>query len=331
MASLADDPGMAKNQSTAGTHKSKILAQMPEVCRDERLAVEFLEAQRWGSQPMCPRCKSLEVYQMTDRASGKRSARWLWRCRAKPCGKQFTVRIGTVYEDSRIPLRHWCFAFWMACASKKGVSAKQISRMTAISYESALFMMHRVRWAMADLPGAPARLRGVVEADETYIGGKAKPGTTAWENKASVLALVERGGAARVLAFKRVTGATVRKALAANVDPLARIMTDESPLYTNTTRRYLGGHETVNHSRKEYARGDVHVNTAEGFFSLLKRGIIGTFHSVSHKHLNRYASEFAFRWSTRQVEDGQRIHFAIRKGEGKRLTYLDLVGKAKTA
>ena len=137
---------MSKNTKVAGD-KSETVAQLPRACQDETLAVEFMERQRWGDRPACARCGSDAVYQMQGR-DGKRSARYLWRC--KSCDKQYTVRIGTVFEDSRIPLRHWCYGFWAACASKKGVSALQIKRMTGLSYKSALFMMHRIRWAMTD-------------------------------------------------------------------------------------------------------------------------------------------------------------------------------------
>lgn len=134
--------------------KSKIVAEIPAACSDEATAVEFMEKVRWGGEPFCPHCGTVgECRQMKDRTTGERSKRFLWRCMA--CRKQFTVRVGTVFEDSRIPLRHWCYAFWAACASKKGVSALQIKRMTGLSYKSALFMMHRIRFAMADPSARP--------------------------------------------------------------------------------------------------------------------------------------------------------------------------------
>src|SRR3989440_3162357 len=147
--------------------KSEIVAALPAACSDELTAVEFIERQRWGDEPACPRCGDTDVYQMRGR-NGERNARFLWDCRG--CRRQFTVRIGTVFEDSRIPLRHWCYAFWAACASKKGVSALQIKRQTGLSYKSALFLMHRIRYAMT--PTRSPRLDGTVEVDETYVGGK---------------------------------------------------------------------------------------------------------------------------------------------------------------
>jgi len=148
------------------------LAALPAACTVELKAVEFMERQRWGNTPACPRCGVLDVYQMQSR-SGERGPRYLWRCRG--CGEQFTVRIGTVFEDSRIPLKHWCFAFWRACSGKKGVSALEIRRVTQVSYKSALFMMHRIRYAMTPDTTTPPKLTGTVEADETYVGGKPRP------------------------------------------------------------------------------------------------------------------------------------------------------------
>src|ERR1017187_7536031 len=150
--------------------KSSIVERIPAACADELAAVEFFGMQRWGDNPCCVKCGSLAVYKMTDAKTGERNKRYLWRCR--DCKEQYTVRIGTVYEESRIPMRHWAYAFWRACASKKGVSALEIQRNCQISYKSALFLMNRVRFAMApDVPTAPP-LTGIVECDEMFVGGK---------------------------------------------------------------------------------------------------------------------------------------------------------------
>ena len=320
---------------------SSIVAELPRACSDELVAVEFLERQRWGDAPACPRCGDTGVYQMLDR-DGTRNKRFLWGCRG--CNRQFTVRIGTVFEDSRIPLRHWCYAFWAACASKKGVSALQIARQTRLSYKSALFLMHRIRFAMT--PDRSPRLDGTVEVDETYVGGRPRnPSIQAiramsyearkpWrEERAShqgrgtkkppVVALVERGGNVRAHVVADVSGKTLKRAIRENVRRTARIYTDELSSYHGIGRKFAGGHQTVRHSVREYARGDVHVNTAESFFALLKRGLIGTFHAVSRRHLHRYVNEFAFRWNHRKVDDGARTAAAIRGAEGKRLFYRD--------
>lgn len=159
---------MKQEYTKPGQTDNEILREIPVACRDETAAVEFLEKQRWGDMPACPRCGGMEVRKMADR-NGGRNKRFLWRC--DDCKKQFTVRIGTVFEDSRIPLRIWCYAFWRACALKKGISSLQISRECHITYKSALFMMHRIRYAMS-APKQREKLRGTIEADETYVGGK---------------------------------------------------------------------------------------------------------------------------------------------------------------
>src|SRR6266571_1810037 len=206
--------------------KSGIVAELPRACSDELAAVEFLERQRWGDEAACPRCGATDVWQMKGR-DGERNTRFLWGCRG--CNHQFTVRIGTVFEDSRIPLRHWCYAFWAACASKKGVSALQIKRQTGLSYKSALFLMHRIRYAMADSSSSP--LNGIVEVDETYVGGKPrakvlralaveggrvrniyKRGRTHdfLRRKTPVLALVERSGRVHAEVPTHVSAAHLR-------------------------------------------------------------------------------------------------------------------------
>lgn len=323
---------ITKKQGRVASDKSDIVAKLPNACRDERAAVEFMEEQRWGAEPSCPHCGVVgESYQMRDRKTGARSARYLWRCRA--CGMQFTVRVGTVFEDSRIPLMHWCLGFWLACSSKKGVSALQIKRLTGLSYKSALFMMHRIRFAMADAPGSVRQLGGegvTVEADETYVGGKPRNPQLSRrsrrgivrENKARVFGMVERGGELRPIHVDGEDAVGVRASLVNHVDPQTRLFTDESWLYRNAGKVFVGGHESVKHSIREYVKaGGVHTNTIEGFFSLLKRGIYGTFHSVSRKHLHRYLSEFQYRYNTRAIDDGERTARAMRRAAGKRLTY----------
>jgi transposase-like protein len=316
---------MAHGQGAVGEAKSAILQAIPEACRDERAAVEFLEAQRWGSEPACARCGSIAVYKMLDRKTGERSKRFLWRC--KDCEQQFTVRTGTVLEDSRIPHRIWCHAFWRACSSKKGVSALQIQRETGLSYKSALFLMHRIRWAMADDPDTSTKLTGTVEADETYVGGQPR-GTgrgKGYTVKTPVFAVIQRDGEMRTAVLERVTAENMPRNLRRFVDlAQARLITDEAHHYKAIGREFAGGHESVKHSAHEYVRGDVTTNTVEGFFGLLKRGLHGTFHSVSKRHLHRYCSEFEFRWNTRKTDDGARMGAAIRKSQGRRLRYLTL-------
>ena len=253
---------------------------------------------------------------------GQRSARFLWRCHA--CKKQFTVRIGTVFEDSRIPLRHWCRAFWRACSSKKGISALQISRECNLSYKSALFLMHRIRFAMEKMP-EPEKLSGTVEVDETYVGGKTHRGRkySGWgTKKPPVLAIIQRQGEARAIAIPNVTAKTLKREIVNAIDlSSSRLCTDELKSYTKVGREFALGHGSVMHSAEEYVNGTDHINTCESFFSLLKRKFYGTHHAVSKKHLHRYVSEAAFQWNNRKVDDGQRVTAAISGASGKRLMY----------
>lgn len=311
-----------QNRSTKG---DKIIQALPVACADEAAAVVFMEEQRWGEDACCPRCGSVDVYQMKDNATGARQKNFRWLCRdCKKAGDkcQYTVRTATVFEDSKIELRHWCFAFWRASTSKKGVSALEIHRQTGLSYKSCLFMLHRIRFAMAPADGNP--LTGIVECDETYIGGKPRHARNArekWTSKVPVMAMVERGGRVRPKVLANVTAASLQGEILKNVDRRARIMTDEASAYKGVGKHFDGGHETVNHSKDEYARGDVTTNTVEGFFSILKRGLHGIYHSVSKEHLHRYLAEYEFRYNNRELEDGARTCAAIKASEGKRLMY----------
>ncbi len=214
--------------------KSKLVKDIPAACADELAAVEFFEKQRWGDTPCCVKCGSLEVYKMTDAKTGERNKRFLWRCR--DCKEQYTVRISTVYEESRIPLRHWAYAFWRACASKKGVSALEIQRTCQISYKSALFLMNRIRFAMApDYPPFPP-LSGTVEVDETFVGGKPRyrsiDNRRGHTTKTIVFAAVERGGNITRKIIPNVTGKTLKKEIQRVIDPRATLMTDDFKSYT---------------------------------------------------------------------------------------------------
>jgi len=303
--------------------KSLVIENIPLACSDELAAVEFLEKQRWGNDPACVKCGSVEVYKMKDAKTGERNSRYLWRCR--DCKEQYTVRIGTVYEESRIELRHWCYAFWRACASKKGVSALEIKRNCQISYKSALFLMNRIRFAMAPDPDSP-KLTGTVECDETYIGprkpryrGMSKRGRGT--NKQPVFCAVERQGQIRRRVVTDVTGATLKAAIREEVDSRARIVTDEFTAYKGIGEEYEGGHDAVCHATKEYVRGDVHTNTAESSHALVKRGIVGIYHNVSREYLHRYLWQFDFMWNHRKLNDGERTILAVKAAEGKRLMY----------
>jgi transposase-like protein len=315
---------MTKEQKTASLETSKTIEDMPLACSNETAAVEFFERQMWHGTPRCPHCQSTAVYKMMDATMGQRSKRFLWRCRG--CNKQFTVRVGTVLEESRIPLRHWAYAFWRAATSKKGVAALEIKRQCQISYKSALFLMHRIRFAMTPTAGTIPKLAGIVECDETYVGGKPRPGTGYHKpgrgtSKTPVFGMVERGGNIHRRVVANVSGQNLKAVIRACVDKSATIMTDEWPSYRGLGSEFAGGHHVVNHGRKQYVDGNVYTNTAESSFAILKRGIIGIYHSVSKEHLHRYVGEFDFRWNARGMNDGDRTVLAVQGAIGKRLPY----------
>ena len=291
---------------------------------NEDAAREYLEQKRWPNGAVCPHCGAIGAYKLQPKANSKRPVRQgVWKC--KSCRKQFTVRVGTIFEDSHIPLYQWLSAIQFLCASKKGMSAHQLHRMLNITYKSAWFMAHRIRYAMTQ-PPVVDKLQGIVEADETYIGGKhhGKRGRGS-ENKTPVFALVERDGRVRAFKTERVTAKNLKDKIRENVDKQAVIMTDEFLAYKNLGREFV--HYTVNHGAGEYVNGDVHTNTAEGFFSILKRGINGIYQHVSEQHLDRYLAEFAFRYDNRKVDDAVRVAIALGQIEGKRLMFRDPCGR----
>lgn len=228
--------------------------------------------------------------------------------------------VGTIFEDSKIPLSKWLLAIHLLCQGKNGVSAHELHRTLGITYKSAWFMAHRIRYAM-ERPPLVDKLQGIVEADETYIGGKAKGkrGRGA-ANKTPVVTLVERNGEARSQVMEHVTGKNIKSTLEAQVSKEARLMTDELNVYIQPGQAFAS-HETVEHGKSEYVRGDAHINTAEGYFSQLKRSIDGTHHHVSAHHLHRYLGEFDYRYNTRKIKDGERTQKAIEMTTGKRLMY----------
>jgi transposase-like protein len=293
--------------------------------RSHEAAVAYLEALRWPDGPVCPHCGESERKPYVLKV--KSSKRRIWKCAA--CRKQFSVTVGTIFEDSHVPLNKWLLAFYLLCSSKKGMSALQLQRMLKVSSRTAWFMCHRIRWAMAE-PAFTELLSGIVEADETYVGGKPRNRQKRWQgvkktgrgtDKAPVMLVVERGGRCRSQHVTNVSGAEVKDVIRRNVDRSARIMTDSFRSYAGLSKEFAG-HETVNH-HIEYVRGDVYTNTAEGYFATLKRGLTGIYHHVSEEHLHRYLSEFDFRYNTRHVTDAERTRLALSQTVGKRLMYAD--------
>jgi transposase-like protein len=309
-------------KDTHNLSKSKVVEEIPLACSDELAAVEFFERRRWGKTPCCVLCGSVDVHKMVDSKTGQRNKRYLWRCH--DCKKQYTVRIGAVYEESRLPMRHWAYAFWRASTSKKGVAALEIQRHCQITYKSALFLMNRIRFAMAPNTDNP-KLTGTVECDETYVGGKPRIRGNAprgrGTKKTPVFAAVERNGRIRRQVLTNVSGKTLKGAIRELVDQQARIMTDDFVSYNGIGAEFAGGHHAVAHSTNEYVRGDIHTNTAESSFAILKRGIMGIHHNVSKEYLHRYLWHYDFLWNGRKMNDGERTAAAIRAAEGKRLMY----------
>jgi transposase-like protein len=311
---------------------------------DEDKARAHLEALRWPDGPVCPHCGSTGGDVAAVKSTGKQTKapkkgkhrparKGLYYCNA--CGEQFTVQVGTVLEKSHIPLNKWIAGFYLMCSSKKGVSAHQLHRTLAVSYKSAWFMAHRIREAMrvGGLMPPMGSGGGTVEADETYISTSAEGRALRTKGvkslgrggayKRTVLTLVERHGEARSFHIDRASIRTVLPTVEGNLDKEALIATDDAPYYRPLTRRGRR-HESVNHSDHEYARGLIHTNTVEGYFSIFKRGMKGVYQHCSEKHLHRYLAEFDFRYSNRVklgIDDTERTVRAIRGAEGKRLTY----------
>ena len=285
---------------------------------DETAAREHLEALMWPDGPFCPHCGSLNA----TRLAGTHHRAGLVQC--NDCRQQFTVTVGTVFERSKVPLNKWLLVNHLLVSSKKGMSAHQIARMIGVTYKTAWFMCHRIREAMK--PTNPGPLGGpdsVVEADETYVGGKQKNrATRTVKPKKAVVALVERDGQVRSFHVANVTAKTLRPLLVTHIDRASALMTDESPVYVGVGREF-SYHGKVNHSASQYVTtgGWKHSNTAENFFSIFKRGVIGTYHHLSEAHLGRYCAEFDFRYNTRTLNDHERADVCLQGIAGKRLTY----------
>jgi len=303
---------------------------------DEAAAFAHVEAILWANGRVCPHCGTVDNSYPLKGVRSKPSVKspegverhGLYKC--GDCRKQFTVRKGTIFEESHLPMHKWLQAIYLMCASKKGFSAHQMHRVLEVQYRTAWFLCHRIREAMRtggelDIFGAGG---GSVEVDETYLGRE--PGTSkkrGYAHKMKVLALVDRDtGQARSMVIDQVNKATIMPILQANISKEARLITDDAGVYLMPGLKFAD-HQSVNHSAGEYVRTgqpEIHTNTIEGYFSVFKRGMKGTYQHCGKQHLHRYLAEFDYRYNTRSalgIEDGERATVALRGVVGKRLTY----------
>jgi len=292
-----------------------------EFFKDDEAARRHLEGIRWPNGPVCPHCGSVENIKKLE---GTKHRPGLYKC--YECKGQFTVTVGTLFERSKIPLHKWFLAVYFLCSSKKGMSSHQLHRMLGVTYKTAWFMTHRIREAMRDSGGFDLMggNGGTVEVDETFWGNKKPRGQKkgrGYAHKEKILSLVEReGGRIRSYHVERVNEATLKPILVAQIHEDSRIMTDEAGQYCNLHKSFAR-HDHVSHGIGEYVRGDVHTNTVESYYSVLKRGLTGTYHHVSKQHLKRYVGEFDFRYNYRKTDDLERTIEALRGIDGKRLYY----------
>ena len=299
--------------------------------RDEKAAYAYVEARIWANGRVCPHCG---VIDRSGLLKGKSTRIGVYKCYA--CRKPFTVKIGTIFEDSHVPMHLWLQAIVMMCASKKGISSNQLHRVLGVTLRTAWHMSHRIRLMMDNSGSGPIGGEGkIVESDETFFGYR--DGGPKWilhpqfgwqrdkgsAQRMTIVTLVERGGPARSIHVDNLHADTLRRAVFGNADTKSKLMTDERRTYTAIGRRFAG-HGSVNHSAEEWARGEAHVNSAEGFFSIFKRGMVGVYQRCDERHLHRYLAEFDFRYSNRAavgVNDTERAGRAVLGAVGKRLTY----------
>ena len=289
--------------------------------QDEPAAFAYVEARLWPNGPVCPFCGETE---RVGRLNGKTTRPGLCKCYV--CQKPFTVRMGTIFESSHLALRYWLQVIHLMCASKKGIATRQIQRMLRCSMKTAWFVGHRIREAMKETAGLPP-MGGdgqIIEADETFVGRK--PGTKVRKGHSHmnvVFSLVERGGKARSFHVADINSGTLVPMMKKNISSRSTVMTDSAWAYGSLPLHFKR-HESVNHSKDEYVRGDAHTNTIEGFFSIFKRGVYGTYQHISEAHLKRYLAEFDFRYTNREkvgIGDVERADRALIGAKGKRLTY----------
>jgi len=295
---------------------------------NEEAAFAFVEARVWPEGPTCPHCGGVE---RISKMRGKSTRQGLYKC--YQCRKPFTVRMGTIFESSKVALHVWLQAMYLIAGSKKGISSNQLARTLGLTVKTAWFLSHRIREAMREGGLAPCGADGgAVEVDETYIGRKkGMPVRGAYHHKMAVLGLVDRdSGKCRLFHVEKAAGSLIQPIVLANLAREARLMTDEATMYRKIGREFAE-HGAVNHQRDEYVRGDITTNSVEGAFSIFKRGMRGVYQHCAEKHLHRYLAEFEFRYSHREAtgsNDADRADAILRGIIGKRLTYQTTAARA---
>jgi len=302
----------------------KTLFDVVKIFSNEDICREHLKKMRWDDNPFCPHCGATRIYHFSD---GKR-----YKC--AECRKKFTVTVGTIFEDSKIPLQKWFMAIWLVTSHKKGISSIQLGKDLGVTQKTAWFMLHRLRHA-TQTKSFNQPLKNTVEIDETYIGGKERnkhiskrvKGTQgrSTKTKAVVIGMLERNGHLKIIKIPDNKGRTVRDMVLSNVVIGSKVCTDEFRTYNFLKNVYK--HYSVNHSKGEYVIGDVHTNAIEGFWSYVKRGIIGVYHVVTDKHLQRYLNEYSFKFNTRNDSEESRFNLLLRNCNG-RLKYNALISEA---
>jgi len=303
--------------------KFKSLPQLLNHFKNESTCIKYLEKQRWGKKPCCPHCGCVGAYTLND---GR------YKCKDKGCYKKFSVMVGTIFENSKVKLNLWFAAIYLATAHKKGISSLQLHRDLGVTQKTAWFMLHRIREMLREKQSP--MLSGTVEADETYIGGdqknmhqdKRKVGSGK-EHKTPVLGMLERGGKIRTKKIGKADGKTIKPIVKREVSKNATLLTDGFGGYHGLDKHFAD-HQTLNHIKGEYVRGDYHTNNIENFWSMLKRGIYGIYHYASPKHIHRYCDEFAYRYNTRNDNDADRFTASLGRVDGK-LTYKQLIGQTE--
>jgi transposase-like protein len=310
------------------TSQFKTLVQLLDHFKDEETCKAYLEQQRWGGTPACPHCGVINPYR-TNRG---------FKCRDKACGKKFSLTVGTIYENSKIPLRTWFAAIYLITSSKKGISSLQLHRQLGITQKSAWFLLHRIREMLKDK--APHMLKDTVQVDETYVGGleknkhankkiqsaKGKRGRKVDEPKTPVFGIAETGGKVVVKVTDWVTKKFAKELIDQYVQRGSTMVTDGFAMYGYLSKDEKFNHVVVDHKSGQYVNGGFHTNGIENFWSIFKRGIIGIYHFTSKKHLQRYCDEFAARYNTRKIKDNERFDLTLRNSNS-RLKYNDLIGK----